>query len=732
MSFIIDNENLIFDNSTFPDPLRAEIGFYYSIDDDGNFTTKNFSTGKISQHSIVLNTSQDDSKLKPQKSSRIYINGSESEIRDHAQWEEFIKSTISINQEILDHKFSYDIPKISIKKIVKNFHLPTYEDETKVTPTKQLINYNLNKYIHLARSNERLKNIATLKTSFDVDFPNTNTAFDQFPQRLLNLEVPLSEYSEKQRFIHILYTIKNLEYEASHFPYYYLQEYDKKIDDTILNNSMFNNNKLKNVFKNLTKPQNFSFRSFNIDGSGAGIKIYDFYDVAAKRSIHRFSENNNETFLLEGGNSSIDTNYFSEGVQAMRFLSETRVDIKSKLKDIEEVFNSTNHSKQLIGYKIEKYINNDATTPIQTYYTINNGLLDSQLKYSSKYIYKTYALVAIHGSSYRYTNVVFNKNRSDVESLAGDPPQFYPADKSEFFAKKYWCYADVTVQPSLKIAEIEMERNLESFIDSTYMPPYVTAHVRKNEPFVHFIMNPRFFKGSPDTIIDFPEDINMINFDTLSNRDRETLDNVKLSNSTYEKEDYFTGIYEIYRINTPPMSITDFKDQLIATVDEKTGLVYKTADSRPRVPVDNMNGYYSDRIMANKKYYYLFRSLSYHGTPSESSDMYEVELIKDSDEYKLDFKEYKIDEPTDVTRERSMKRILQIEPNYTRLLMELGQNGAKESRFFDGELVDFRRQEGKTFKIRLTSKHTGKKIDINVTFKVLQDGTFDSDQWTNT
>ena len=135
MSFIVDTDNLILENISFPDPLRAELGFYYSIDQDGNFSTKNFSSGKISRNFIDLGPDADDQRLRPEKRARIYINGSESEIRDYAQWEEFIRETIVTNQDFLDHKISITTPEVVRKKIVKNFHLPDYENATKVFPS---------------------------------------------------------------------------------------------------------------------------------------------------------------------------------------------------------------------------------------------------------------------------------------------------------------------------------------------------------------------------------------------------------------------------------------------------------------------------------------------------------------------------------------------------------------------------------------------------------------------
>jgi len=174
---------------------------------------------------------------------------------------------------------------------------------------------------------------------------------------------------------------------------------------------------------------------------------------------------------------------------------------------------------------------------------------------------------------------------------------------------------------------------------------------------------------------------------------------------------------EVYRLDQMPSSTNSFDGKLISTIDLK-------------IQDDDVNTFkeaiYEDTVVANAKYYYLFRVLNQQNTISHVTEIYEAQLVNDGG-YK--YAVFNVINERELTAQNqrgrefsNFKKILQLQPNISQVS-------------FDIENVDFGQEAGsqienlsvgtlenliwdKTFKIRLTSKKTGKKIDLNVTYKL--------------
>jgi hypothetical protein len=177
---------------------------------------------------------------------------------------------------------------------------------------------------------------------------------------------------------------------------------------------------------------------------------------------------------------------------------------------------------------------------------------------------------------------------------------------------------------------------------------------------------------------------------------------------------------QVYRIDFKPTKFTDFEGALIMQESLQIDL-----------PQSSKKYYYLstclyDRIPSNKKFYYAFRVVNENGIPGQITEILQAEYVNDGG-YKyalfdtLYEEEIKKDEFNKTTE--TAKKLIQIKPAYQQALLSYGD--ADFSNTAGIELGDEKISVGtaedllwrKTFKFRLTSKKTGKKIDLNVTYK---------------
>ena len=180
------------------------------------------------------------------------------------------------------------------------------------------------------------------------------------------------------------------------------------------------------------------------------------------------------------------------------------------------------------------------------------------------------------------------------------------------------------------------------------------------------------------------------------------------------KSDDIPAFFEVFRLDMPPNSYSDFDGNKRATVSTLIDDEEKIIRSRSTD--------YIDKLQPNIKYYYTFRTVDFHGNVSNPTFIYEIELVDDGGAIYPLVRLYELPIINNKVASKTMKKMLQVYPALEQVTPNLPANTVGFDDPNDialGEVALGNRDEaiwGKTFKIRLTSKKTGKKIDMNVTF----------------
>jgi len=186
---------------------------------------------------------------------------------------------------------------------------------------------------------------------------------------------------------------------------------------------------------------------------------------------------------------------------------------------------------------------------------------------------------------------------------------------------------------------------------------------------------------------------------------------------------------EVYQLDVRPSKYTDFANGLIATVDLKMN----------NSNYNQIKTMITNTLELNKKYYYVFRFVNENGVPGYPSSILEAELINDGGYTYARFDTMLPEEMEiegDHLEQKTLKRLMQIVPTTQQLQLddsainyeEMNAEVALRSGLIKvGPAItaadDSASIWGKTFKIRLISKKSGKKIDLNITYNVGKDLT---------
>ena len=356
---------------------------------------------------------------------------------------------------------------------------------------------------------------------------------------------------------------------------------------------------------------------------------------------------------------------------------------------------------------------------VQSYWITNSNdldkivLYDTQVKYGKSYRYLIYAYVMVIGTEYKYSSLTFEKTVL-LDPLRADLP-----------LPPFVANCVVTTEPKLRIMQIPYygfsnAENSDLFIyDNPPPAPDISFYpIRGSKSKLKIFLNGNVDRYDKTPI--FIEDSDEGMYDNIRKAQKKS----PQEKITFEADDA-SSAFQVFRISPDPQtgltkrprSYKDFKNELLLTVNE----------SNP-----SPAGAMIDTLIPNQKYYYCFRTIDIHNNVSPPSEVYEVEIQSQSGTnlgYPV-IRPYDMNDGSLKVATKPFKRHLHLraplsqifipqndgENNTTAIDKKVGRVGVSDDAIFGAENTSATNIKTKKFKIRLTSRQTGRKIDVNVRF----------------
>lgn len=452
-------------------------------------------------------------------------------------------------------------------------------------------------------------------------------------------------------------------------------EFNQAIEETNLSDDLISS--YVDNFPSLNTLDFFFFKK-NGERYKEQIKLFDF------KQWHKQNVNN---FL-----SASEAN-LTDSINLANLTQKVNQITRKNLRTLKEVYEGKPAYSELLIYKIEKYFNNPKGIPIQTFYIYpdNNRIIqffDTQLKHNRKYAYKVTAIVLVVGNEYNY---------KDFYSSNNNPVQEQFDISNGIYTIKY------ENKSSIKLLE------LPYFIASGRVLESPTSFPEAKFETFKLLDDKVKIKLNKVKISDGLQPVSIENEDSAYFKDLlESQDNL-------EQEEYIPDFnlepvkIQIYKTTTKPNFYFDF-----------SGKLYNTIEKNVKSEIS-----FNDVVVPNVKYYYMFRYLNNHDYPSNPSKVYEVELKSEDKINYLEVKEINLSKGINSVNQKTFKNLLQINPSIKQTIFS--ESLEEIQKYYDsGDLdkitlgIAQKAVWDKKFKLRVTSKKTGKKIDINFDFKILR------------
>lgn len=348
------------------------------------------------------------------------------------------------------------------------------------------------------------------------------------------------------------------------------------------------------------------------------------------------------------------------------------------------IVNKDGVKNEFLFYKIEKFSGDAIGAPVQTYYLPINSdvtkLIDTQIKSGAEYTYQVSAYVAIYGLKYQYELIskTAGANRYEANYRIKSNSEIIVC-QIPVFIHKFRMTERAPLSPQVKFFSKSNNNN--------HLKIYLDKRTGMEKQRFEFILNND-------------------NYSFVRSEDN-------LEGQTIFESGEAPVNFEIFRLGEKPKSYKEF------ITGYKGDTINKNKKNSDAIV-------FVDKISFNKKYYYTFRSKTSSGMKSNPTPIYEVELIKDSQQTKVNVEICQIPDKEQFVLSKGFRSLLQLRPSINHTILNEKQILPGDATV-DDVLKAFYLGEAdvpiwdRKFKIRIKSNDSGKIIDFNVKFDLVKE-----------
>jgi len=348
---------------------------------------------------------------------------------------------------------------------------------------------------------------------------------------------------------------------------------------------------------------------------------------------------------------------------------------------------------ETIGYKINKHevINGIAEKePVQQFYLMGHGrnneinFCDSQVIFEKSYQYEIFSINFVVGSIYEHSPV----SRNNVETLADKT-----IIRNEVISQQAW-----------SIIEAPFFKKRVSIVDRPPIAPQVTfLPFQGIEDRLRIMLQSNFGSVKQKPIKILEQDEELIKKMRIAQSSNVTTGEIEYSNDSLPES------FQAIRLETAPESYNDFSNSTHVREYPTIGRTIIIEE---------------DVFEPNKNYYYIFRALDKRGV-SNPTEVYRFRLVSYANGIFMDVEQYDFKEPE--IGEICFRELIQIEPNLKQRSVDFSNIESLGTPEFFNQAPPIRDIKlgnektdpvwGRKFKMRITSKSSGRAMDVVFKFK---------------